>query len=203
MARMTSSASFAIRISSPGTKKRSSPDQASVMIAAPQAAASNSRPDGKYPMVRMDLRVTLSVSGDDAKKAEWSTGGRCLTKYRLGSHGKSSARVARALPECRDRVSALSERAAESPPQGGVTVSPRRTDCQAEDQDAHASHFERAGTGRDSSSTPTPFHSAVERASKERTALTDKARVLAMEDSSLRHRFFMCPPHHVYLPDAS
>ena len=61
-----SSEPSATRISSPGVKTASIPSQRSVRIGAPQAAASNRRPDGHQPLLAMASRVTFSVSRDAA-----------------------------------------------------------------------------------------------------------------------------------------
>lgn len=61
----TSSVERAIRISSPGVKKASSPSHQSDTTGTPQAAASKSRPDGQNPSAAIGARVTDSVSRDD------------------------------------------------------------------------------------------------------------------------------------------
>ncbi|GAO04841.1 hypothetical protein PSR1_03737 [Anaeromyxobacter sp. PSR-1] len=69
----------ATRISSPGVKNASRPSNQSDRTGTPQAAASNSRPDGQWPSAAISARVTLSVSGDEQKNAGWSEGSRCRT----------------------------------------------------------------------------------------------------------------------------
>ncbi len=56
---------LATMISRPGSKKVSSPVQASLRMGVPQAAASNRRPDGHQPMRAMEARVTFSVMRDE------------------------------------------------------------------------------------------------------------------------------------------
>jgi len=57
----TSSAERTTAISAPGSKKSSRPSHPSVRHGTPQAAASNSRPDGQWPMEAISARVTFSV----------------------------------------------------------------------------------------------------------------------------------------------
>ena len=56
----------------------------------PQAAASNSRPDGHQPIAAMARRVTFRVRRPEEKKAGWSGGGRCRTKKMFSVQGKSA-----------------------------------------------------------------------------------------------------------------
>ena len=50
-----------------GSKNASSPSQASDRTAVPQAAASNSRPDGHQPISAMGRRVTFKVKAEDSE----------------------------------------------------------------------------------------------------------------------------------------
>ena len=77
------------RISRPGTKNRSSPGQLSLAIAAPHAAASNSRTEGEYPAITISRRVMFSVSRDDEYRCGCQRGFRCTMCRTLRGHATS------------------------------------------------------------------------------------------------------------------
>src|SRR5689334_14267708 len=67
---------------------RMSINQPSLINAAPQAAASNSAPEGQCPSAAIGARVTSRFSRAEQKNAECTAGGTCRRNLMFGAQAK-------------------------------------------------------------------------------------------------------------------